>query len=271
MAQSERLTLDVAGVVLAVDVPVGWLAPLVERYAAFLSASQPAWQVALHCDPDLQLDQPGWIEHEEYRTRFHVNAAAGWIDLAERCGAVSTSSEAGAFSALERILVYICMQTLPREHAGLLLHACGVERHGAGYVFVGPSGAGKTTVARLAPGYGQVLSDENVILRVGDGGPQLWSTPFWGFSTPREMVARVRLAVPLRAVYVLAQTPRFELARLTPAQAVLALLDSEKVAVERPASAEAWLGAAQHLVAQTAVYRLGFRPTPELWTWLDGA
>jgi hypothetical protein len=75
--------------------------------------------------------------------------------------------------------------------------------------------------------------------------------------------------VPLRAVYVLAQTPGFELARLTPSQAVLALLDSEKVAVERPSSADAWLAAAQRLVAETPVYRLGFRPTPEVWSFLD--
>lgn len=271
MEATERLILDVGGVVMAVDVPAGWLPPLAERYAAFAVDAPPAWRVTLRCEPGLPAEDPGWIEHDEFRTRFHVVAIAGWVDLAERLGVVSTTSEARAFSAVERTLVYICMQSLPREHAGLLLHACGVVRHGAGHVFVGPSGAGKTTVARLAAGHGQILSDENVILRTSNAGPQLWSTPFWGFSTPPQMVARVRSCVPLRAVYVLAQTPGFELTRLTPSQAVLALLDSEKVAVERPASAAAWLGAAEQLVTQTPIYRLGFRPTPELWAFLDTA
>jgi hypothetical protein len=162
---------------------------------------------------------------------------------------------------VERTLVYICMQALPREHAGLLLHACGVVRHGAGHVFVGPSGAGKTTVAQLAAGYGQVLSDENVVLRANTPGPELWSTPFWGFSTPPELIARARVTAPLRAVYILAQTAGFTLTPLTPGKAVLALLSSEKVAVER-------LAAAQRLVERTPVYRLGFRPTSELWELL---
>ena len=193
MAQNDRLTLDVAGVVLAVDVPAGWLPPLAERYAAFVSDAPPAWQVTLACEPALQTEDPGWIEHEGLLTRFHVQAYAGWLDLAARVAAISTPSQERAFSALERILVYICMQTLPREHAGLLLHACGVVRHGAGDVFVGPSGAGKTTVAQLAAGYGQVLCDENVIVRLDADGPKLLSTPFWGFSTPLELIGRARL------------------------------------------------------------------------------
>jgi hypothetical protein len=268
MSQSKRLIMDIAGVVVAVDAPGAWMASLTARYEAFLCDLPPAWHVTLRHDPALQPEESGWAEHDEFRTRFHIYATAGWIDLRERRGEVRTVGPERAFSAVERTLVYICMQALPREHAGLLLHACGVVRHGAGHVFVGPSGAGKTTVAQLAAGYGQVLSDENVVLRANAPGPELWSTPFWGFSTPPEIIARVRVTAPLRAVFILAQAPGFTLTPLTPGQAVLALLSSEKVAVERPTSADAWLAAAQRLVAQTPVYRLGFRPTPELWEFL---
>ena len=268
MADTDRMTLDVGGVVMAVDVPAGWLAPLVERYTAFVSDAPPAWQVTLHCEPALQTEDPGWIEHVDLRTRFHVQSYAGWLDLSAHVAAISTASQERAFSALERILVYISMQTLPREHAGLLLHACGVLRHGGGDVFVGPSGAGKTTVAQLAAGYGQVLCDENMIVRLDVDGPKLLSTPFWGFSTPPEMIVRARVEAPLRALYILAQSPNFERTPLTAGEAALALLQSEKVAVERPASAAAWLDVAEQLVTQVPVYRLGFRPTPELWQFL---
>lgn len=268
MLDTGTVTLDVGGVALAVDAPAGWLAPLAERYAAYVVQAPPAWQVTLRWDPTPHDEDPGWIDHDGPLTRFHVRVYTGWLDLARRVATISAPSKERVFSAIERIVVYICMQTLPREHSGLLLHASGVVIRGAGHIFVGPSGAGKTTVARLATGYGQVVSDENVIARLDVDGPKLVSTPFWGFSTPQDLVVRDRIEAPLRAVYILAQTPGFERSRLSSGQAALALLDSEKVAVERPQSASAWLAVAERLVTRVPIYRLGFRPTTELWAFL---
>jgi len=56
--------------------------------------------------------------------------------------------------------------------------------------------------------------------------------------------------------------------RLSPADAVTALLGTEKVATERVDSALAWLAVAGQLVERVPVYRLGFRPTVELWDFL---
>ena len=50
---------------------------------------------------------------------------------------------------------------------------------------------------------------------------------------------------------------------------VLALLTTEKLAVERVSSARAWLEIAQRLVAATPTYRLYSRPTAEVWPFLD--
>lgn len=268
MGENNRLTLDVGGVVMEIEVPSGWLPPLAARYGAFISAAQPVWHTRLIYDPSVVPDATAWIEHDELFSRFQVYGYAGWLDLAAHSAAISTPSPERAVSALERLLVYVCMQALPREHEGLLLHACGVLRNGAGEVFVGPSGAGKTTIARLATGHGQVVGDENVIVRLDGDVPKLISTPFWGSSTPPEIVARVRVEAPLRAVYVLTHAPGFACTRLSAAEAALALLASEKVAVERPASAAAWLAVAERLTAQVGMYRLAFRPAPELWAFL---
>ncbi len=230
--------------------------------------AEPAWHVALTHDPSLEDTDSPWIRHDGPVTRFRVAAYAGWMDLASREATVSAPSVARAIFAVERLLIYICMQMLPREHAALLLHAAGIVFAGEGYAFFGASGAGKSTVARLAAGHGEVLTDENVIVRPGPEGPELLSTPFWGHSTPPEMIRCVNRRVPLRALYMLVQAQEFDLTLLSPGQAVMALLTTEKVATERIASAVAWLAVVERLVEQVPVYQLAFRPTVELWDFL---
>lgn len=263
------LYLDVAGVTFAVELPSpAWRPALAERYAAFPGPARAAWQVAVAYDPDLAGAPAPWIRHDGPVTTYRFSDHAGRIDLAARRAEVTTRSEPRAAAALDRTLAYICMQALPREHDGLLLHAAGVVLDGAGHVFTGASGAGKTTVARLVAGRGQVLTDENVIIRLGPGGPELFSTPFWGHSTPPEMIHRTNRRVPLAAIYLLAHAPDFRLSPLTAGQAVVALLSTEKVSTERPDSAAAWLAVAERLIAQVPIYNLGFRPTAELWDFL---
>lgn len=269
MEQGARLILDVGGVVIAINSPVKWLTPLEARYAGYLTNDSASWQVTL--DYDWHSDSQGFIgaTHDGPVTRFAFPAYGGWIDLANRMAVVSISSDAYALHALHRLLVYVCMQVLPQERAALLLHASGVIRRGAGHVFVGPSGAGKTTIAHLAAGYGQVLCDENVVVRIGSDGPEVLGTPFWGSGTPTNVSTRVESAAPLRAIYILAHTVDFQLTRLTAGHAVLALLESERVPLERPDTAATWLAVAERLVSKAPVYGLGFRPTTQLWSFLD--
>ena len=62
---------------------------------------------------------------------------------------------------------------------GLISHACGVVWEGKGFLFVGDSGAGKSTMARLWAGEKgvEVLSDDRTIMRKkGD--------EFWMYGTP---------------------------------------------------------------------------------------
>lgn len=50
---------------------------------------------------------------------------------------------------------------------GLVLHASGIELDGAGYLFIGPSGAGKTTAANHCPGARWFARDRAVVFRHG--------------------------------------------------------------------------------------------------------
>lgn len=66
---------------------------------------------------------------------------------------------------------------------GLEVHGCGIiDSNGVGRLFVGHSGAGKSTTARMwlnQPG-AQVLSDDRIILRFSESGLRMHGTPWHG-------------------------------------------------------------------------------------------
>ena len=85
---------------------------------------------------------------------------------------------------------------LHAQRKGVEIHGCGViDRAGAGYLFAGQSGAGKTTIANLwasRPGV-TVLSDDRLVLRVVGGEVWMYGTP-WHGDARLASPARVRLA-----------------------------------------------------------------------------
>jgi len=94
--------------------------------------------------------------------------------------------------ALEYPLDELLMMNLLAQGRGVEVHACGLEdTDGQGYLFIGHSGAGKTTTARLWQKAGgvQVLSDDRIILRSWVGRTWMYGTPWHG---------EARLALPTR-------------------------------------------------------------------------
>ena len=265
-------TLAVGGIGFRVHLPDdAWLSELAPLYRAFPLTGEPGWQVAIRCDPEPASASERWIEHDGLLTRFSVDGFSGWIDL-QRCQAeVRAASLAQGASAVERGVGYACMHAQLRQRHGLMLHAAGILWRGQGLVACGPSGAGKTTLARLALGHGDPFNDEVVVVDLAGPRPVVMSTPILGQGTPPELRQRVNRVAPLRAVLLLAHGPTFELTPVEPAEAVLELLRSNIAAVERLSSARLWMDRVDQLVRSAPVYRLRFRPTAELWEFLAGA
>jgi hypothetical protein len=89
---------------------------------------------------------------------------------------------------------------------GALIHAAGIAIDQAGFLFVAPSGGGKTTISRLFSRQADVLSDDAVCVRPDRHHPGhycLYGTSFWsGPAYPSRAGA-----VPLRGIFFLRKGP----------------------------------------------------------------
>ena len=76
------------------------------------------------------------------------------------------------------------------KRRGAIIHSCGIERNGCGMLFVGESGAGKSTIARMWDNENgiHVLSDDRTIVRKKKDEFWIYGTPWHGeakFGSPR--------------------------------------------------------------------------------------
>jgi len=82
---------------------------------------------------------------------------------------------------LEYPLNQVLMIILLSRCKGVMLHACGIDYRGYGYLFLGNSGHGKSTIARLwSENQATVLNDDRIIVREKNGELLMYGTPWHG-------------------------------------------------------------------------------------------
>src|SRR5439155_724450 len=150
---------------------------------------------------------------------------AAWVlrrsDLvvpALRRGRIRQSANPYSIDAVLRIVHSLVLA----GQGGMLVHAASAVRNGRAFLFAGVSGAGKTTISRLAPPDATLLTDEISYLRREGAGYTAYGTPFAGeLGKPGE-----NIRAPLAALYLLAKGRGNTIEPVGATEAARALLES---------------------------------------------
>ena len=180
------------------------------------------------------------------------------FDPAARYGTVRLHPSPYSLDSVLRILHTILLA----EQGGMLMHASSVVLDGKAYVFTGVSGAGKTTISRLAPADAHVLTDEMSFIRREPDGYFAYGTPFAGeLAKPGE-----NLRAPLAGIFLLAQGPDNRIDPLPAGDRVRAVMANVLYFARDDALTATVFDNAIALAAAVPVQRLTFFPDQRVWT-----
>jgi len=174
--------------------------------------------------------------------------------LSDQCFA-KRSAAAPVEYPLDEVLI---THRLTREKA-VELHGCGIVAgpNATGYLFIGHSGAGKSTTARLWTEHENVhiLSDDRIIVREHSGEMLMYGTPWHG-----EAAYASPASAPLSGIFVLEHGLGNAITRLSRSQAVSELFARSFVPFHRHEYVSAALDVLQRVADTVPCYRYAFEP-----------
>ncbi len=229
-----------------------------QRYDGFLSSSRPEFELEFDListlpasDDEVRVRRRGdeWLlERGDFHARWDPRTGQGRV-----------RQDANPYS-LDSVL-RIVHSLILAERGGFLLHAASAICDGRAYLFSGVSGAGKTTLTRLAPADITLLTDEISYLRPSDDGYRAFGTPFAGELAK----SGENCAAPVSALFFLEQGPENWVEELPSADAVRRLMRNILFFAEDRRLVEKLFASACDFVARVPIRRLTFYPDARVW------
>lgn len=261
VSQSSSVVVEIGGLPIRLhcDSPA-FLRQIEERYAGYVGSESDAgfdFQIelappdAVSADEDVRVsyDSGTWImQRGDFRAEWNPSTARGRIQ--------QTRNPYSLDSVLRIVHTLLLAQS-----GGFLLHASSAIRNGRAFLFSGVSGAGKTTMARLAPPDAALLTDEISYITRRDGQYFALGTPFYG-----ELArAGENLDAPIEGVYLLAKGPQNKIEPVLGTDAVRGLLSNILFFARDPEFVKLVFDSAFDFVRHVPVRRLTFVPDTSVW------
>ena len=263
------ITLDIAGCIVALKTEEDAVAKRIfSRYRDFLSTDKPPLvEIDIKILPGARFIEPkpgpwiievefdnGNLSYQSYLERAEVDFSSGY-------GTLEMTPEAKIENFLRTVIAWLCI-----NNNSVLLHAAGVIRNGSGYVFFGPSGAGKTTTSRIAAKSSDVVSDDLVVIRLENGIGRLYGVPFRGELSE---APRANQNAPLQAIFRLRQDTDHYIEWISPVKAVADLVASSPFVVQELSLSNLLIEVCSKISKSVPILTLHFKRDDGFWKVID--
>jgi len=245
---------------------------LLRRYADFVSQTPAEFSLEFEIieprpasDDDVRVRRDGeeWLfERGDFFARWNPR---------DGTGSVRQNANPYSLDSVLRILHSLILA----KRGGFLLHAASAICEGSAFLFSGISGAGKTTMTRIATRDVTLLTDEISYVRPEDVRPdpnwpglQPGTTAYRAFGTPfaGELAkAGENTSAEIAALFFLEKGPDNRIDDLSSSEAVRRLMRNILFFAEDPALVEELLATACAFVASLPIRRLTFYPDSQVW------
>jgi hypothetical protein len=256
------VAVEVGGMAILLRAPDASFRHMLEsRYAGFVN---PAARPQFVFDIDLQQDPAGFSADDEVQVYLRDGCwmlqrgdfRAEWDPAAGR-GRIRQSPNPYAIDSVLRIVHTLILA--PR--GGFLVHAASAIRNGSAFLFAGVSGAGKTTISRLAPPDAILLSDEVSYVQRDGNSYRANGTPFAG---ELAQLGENR-AAPLGVLFLLEKGPENRIENVDKVTAMRLLLRNILFFARDPGLVKLVFRSVSEFVDRVPVRRLTFAPDTRVW------
>jgi hypothetical protein len=215
------------------------------------------WVYILETSPDpekKEIRQISFVSHDHTRMEIYNGKL---VERAFRQGGIGALTMAPT----DQIL----LARLLAERGGCYFHSDGIKMDGKGFLFVGHSGAGKSTIATLLQDKAEILCDDRMIVRKWPDGYVIHGN--WSHGTLPIVSAS---SAPLRAIFFLEQA---EDNRIIPQQNRMDSISRLLGCLIKPMVTRDWwekmLTLIEDLVDTVPCYRLRFDKSGEIYARLQ--
>lgn len=260
--RSEPVAVQIGGIPILLRTDDREFRELLEtRYAGFVNDSMDS---PLEFKIDLAEPRSTIEAGEDVRVRFHSGSwflrrgdfRAEW-DPRTCKGRIHQTRSPYAIDSVLRIVHTLILA----KSGGFLVHAASAIRHGRAFLFAGISGAGKTTISRLAPPDAILLTDEISYVRKEGTTYLACGTPFAGELGK----AGQNQSAPLVRLFLLEKGPECKTEAVPRGEAVRSLLRNILFFAEDGELVKRLFQSACEFVERVPVERLTFVPDQRVW------